>query len=122
MMYIDNRSDEEVMAQTMYDLNSIICNPEIFLKERKEINNTSSNDLEGVPFTVHTTEVFDRPYTYETAFKSEKYNDGDWIIIDHCDDEDIAEIKHKMWVEYFITNAPNHITDDWTTVVYLRDE
>lgn len=118
MIYIDNRSDEEVTAQLAYELNSLLG----LWQPQKEINRTDAHDLDGEPFQVHTCEVFDRPYVYETAFASKKYNDGDWIIIDHCNDPQIAETKHKMWAEYFITNAPNHITDDWSTVVYLRDE
>ena len=49
-------------------------------------------------FTIDTAQVTDMPWLYETAIKCNRYNDGDWIVVDGTGTLENAEYMHKKWI------------------------
>ena len=119
-VYIDTRTDEEVMKDGIDAMRRLLmlfaANP----KKIDTVDNSTEIDEDGTPFVIDTCSIADLK-TYESAIKHEKYNDGQWIILGNYDNREEAARKHKIWTEYFKTNRPSFIEDAHTSVKYLRD-
>lgn len=75
--------------------------------EVRKVDNYKCDD-----FTVDTAWVNDNDPPYETAVAHKNFNDGDWIILEHYETKEEAQIGHNKWVEKFKNNEVSELVDD----------
>lgn len=123
MTYIDKRSDEQILAQGLIDLLSLLSTAggEDDYKERL-VARDDKLDPDEIPFILDTVAVDDREWEYETAIKHPKFNDNEWIVIRGYDTKEEAEAGHEELITYYLMNRPAFIKDIWSEIDYLRDE
>lgn len=123
MTYIDKRSDDQILAQGLIDLLSLLSTVggEDNYKERL-VARDDKLDPDEIPFTLDTVAVDDREWLYETAIQHPKFNDNEWIVIRGYDTKEEAKAGHEELITYYLMNRPAFIKDIWSEIDYLRDE
>ena len=123
MTYIDKRSDDQILAQGLFDLLNLLSTigDEDNYKERL-VARDDKLDPDEIPFILDTVAVDDREWMYETAIQHPKFNDNEWIVIRGYDTKEEAEAGHEELITYYLMNRPAFIKDIWSGIDYLRDE
>ena len=123
MTYIDKRSDEQILAQGLIDLFSLLTTMggEDNYKERL-VARDDKLDPDEIPFILDTVAVDDREWKYETAIQHPKFNDNEWIVIRGYDTKEEAKAGHEELITHYLMNRPAFIKDIWSGIEYLRDE
>ena len=123
MTYIDKRSDDQILAQGLIDLFSLLStvNGEDDYKERL-VARDDKLDPDEIPFILDTVAVDDREWGYETAIQHPKFNDNEWIVIRGYGTKEEAKAGHEELITYYLMNRPAFIKDIWSGIDYLRDE
>ena len=97
MTYIDKRSDEQIVAQGLIDLFSLLMTADSEDNyEERLVSRTSNLDPDELPFILDTVAVDDREWKYETAIQHPKFNDNEWIVIRGYDTKEEAKKDMKM--------------------------
>lgn len=126
---IDKRTDKRTELDTFADILSILKKLAEYSTDeelaeaaaKRKVARTEGVDEDGNEFVVDTCFVDDRDWSFETAVSHEKYNDGNWMIVNGCNIREIAEINHQIWVDYMKKNKPVAIKDFRADITYLRD-
>jgi hypothetical protein len=123
MTYIDKRSYEQIVAQGLIDLFSLLTTVggEDNYKERL-VARDDKLDPDEIPFILDTVAVDDREWAYETAIQHPKFNDNEWIVIRGYDTKEEAKEGHEELITHYLMNRPAFIKDIWSGIEYLRDE
>ena len=123
MTYIDKRTDEQILAQGLIDLFSILTSEDsVEDYQRRLVARDDKLDPDELPFILDTVAVDDREWMYETAIQHPKFNDNEWIVIRGYDTKEEAKAGHEELITYYLMNRPAFIKDIWSGIEYLRDE
>ena len=123
MTYIDKRSDEQIVAQGLIDLFSLLMTADSEDDYKKRlVARDDKLDPDELPFILDTVAVDDREWKYETAIQHPKFNDNEWIVIRGYDTKEEAKKGHEDAETYYLMNRPAFIKDIWSEIEYLRDE
>ena len=74
--------------------------------EQRKVANDTIDDV-----VIDTCAVTDSDQPYETGVQSERYNGGDWVIVEMYDTKELAEQGHARWVETFKKGKPESLAD-----------
>jgi len=122
MTYIDKRSDEQILAQGIIDLLSLLSTGDSMDNYNERlVARDDKLDPDEIPFILDTVAVDDREWAYETAIQHPKFNDNEWIVIRGYDTKEEAKEGHEELITYYLMNRPAFITDIWSGIDYLRD-
>lgn len=123
MTYIDKRTDEQIVAQGLIDLFSLLTSYDSEEDYKKRlVARDDKLDPDELPFCLDTVAVNDREWMYETAIQHPKFNDNEWIVIRGYNTKEEAEAGHEELITYYLMNRPAFIKDIWSGIEYLRDE
>ena len=103
------------------ELNVLLNFPKI-LEMEKTYDQRKVDNWKGEGVVIDTVEVVDYPESpFETGIKSEKFNSGNWVIVERYLTKEIAESGHKRWVQTVeLSGLPDNLTDVNTGEVYTK--
>jgi len=83
---------------------------EMMGESEEEFNKRGVKNDKEFNFTLDTAYASDTGY-FETAIITDKYNDGNWVILDECKTRKQAVKMHTKWLKFFKKGFPETIKD-----------